>query len=183
LADRGWTVTGVDRTRRYLDRARAHGGAVEWIEADAREFRRPAAFDLAVNLWTSLGYFETPEEDLAVLRNVRASLGEGGVFVIEMQGREVLCRTWKHREWYEVEGTLVFEERRPVDAWERIESRWVVVRDGVQREVTLAIRSYTGSMLRAALRDAGFANVQLLGGLDGRPYDHEALRLVAVARP
>ena len=32
------------------------------------------------------------------------------------------------------------------------------------------------------LRDAGFATATLFGGLDGRPYDHEAGRLVALAR-
>jgi hypothetical protein len=41
---------------------------------------------------------------------------------------------------------------------------------------------YSGLELRDRLHQAGFATVQLYGGLDGRPYDLEAARLVAVAR-
>ena len=40
---------------------------------------------------------------------------------------------------------------------------------------------YSGAQLRRELLDAGFAAVELFGGLDGAAYDHEAKRLVAVA--
>jgi hypothetical protein len=41
---------------------------------------------------------------------------------------------------------------------------------------------YSGLELRDRLHHAGFARVGLYGGLDGRPYDLDAARLVAVAR-
>lgn len=43
-----------------------------------RTFRRPAAFDGAVNLYTSFGYFDDQEEDRRVLRNLRESLRPAG---------------------------------------------------------------------------------------------------------
>lgn len=47
-------VTGVDRTKRFLDRARADakraGVRIEWVRQDMRDFVRPAAFDLADDL-------------------------------------------------------------------------------------------------------------------------------------
>src|SRR5262249_13735032 len=83
LAKRGLRVTGVDRTRFLLDRAREGARladvTIEFVEADMREFRRPRAFDLALSLLTSFGYFATDEEDSHVLRNVQASLGPQGV--------------------------------------------------------------------------------------------------------
>jgi hypothetical protein len=56
-----------------------------------------------------------------------------------------------------------------------------VIREGVRKEFNIAIRQYTGSELVGMLHEAGFARVNLFGGFDGRPYDHTAERLVAVA--
>ena len=55
FARRGFRVTGVDRTARYLATARAaetrEGLTVEFVQEDMRHFHRPAAFDLALNLF------------------------------------------------------------------------------------------------------------------------------------
>jgi hypothetical protein len=40
---------------------------------------------------------------------------------------------------------------------------------------------YSGSELRQMLQSAGFESVELYGALDGRAYDLDAQRLVAVA--
>ena len=76
FARRGFTVTGVDRSPFLLERAREKADAaaltVEWVLDDMRQFQRPAAFDLACNLFTSFGYFEHEEDNLRVLRNISA---------------------------------------------------------------------------------------------------------------
>ena len=82
LARRGFVVTGVDRTERYLAVARARadkeGLKIEFVHADMREFVRPSAFDLVINLYTSFSYFRDPAEDRRVLENIHESLVPGG---------------------------------------------------------------------------------------------------------
>ena len=77
FAKRGFRVTGVDRSPFLLQKARQCAAAenldIEWIEQDMRAFRRPEGFDLAVNLFTSFGYFDDDAENRAVLRNVLPS--------------------------------------------------------------------------------------------------------------
>ena len=96
LARRGARVTAVDRTRYLLDRARERarlaGLSIDFVEADMREFRREAVFDLALSLFTSFGYFAAREADLTVLQNVRAGLRPGGAFLIDVVGKEWLAR-------------------------------------------------------------------------------------------
>ena len=62
LARRGFQVTAVDRTERYLERASqqaaADGLEVEFVCEDMREFCHPGAFDVVLNLFTSFGIFE-----------------------------------------------------------------------------------------------------------------------------
>jgi SAM-dependent methyltransferase len=188
FACRGYAVTGVDRTRSYLDRARnqaaSEGLKIELVESDARAFARPDAFDAALNLFTSFGYFDDPADDLKVARNLCASLRAGGKAVVDILGKEPLARRFRERDWsQQPDGTIVLEERKIKGAWERIESRWILVRsDGTKTEGTILLRLYSGTELTALLKQAGFAAVDLYGSVAGSPYDNRAERLIAVAR-
>lgn len=184
FARRGHRVTGVDRTRAYLDEARqaATGLGVELIERDARAFQSPPVFDLAVNLFTSFGYYDDPADDLRVLKNLRAAVKPGGAAVVELAGKEVLARRWSEREWFEAEGLLVLEERQLDPGWTGITTRLVLVDEAGTRRSSFHLRLYAGSELAAALTAAGFERVDLYGDFAGNPYDADARRLVAVAR-
>jgi SAM-dependent methyltransferase len=186
LSRRGYVVTGVDRTRAYLKRARAQAAAedlkVEFIESDARAFRRAGAFDGAINLFTSFGYFEDPAEDLKVAENLHASLKPGARLVVDLIGKENLARRFRERDWHEnSDGTLVLEDRKLRNGWDWLENRWILIKGGERKELTLSHRLYSGSELAALLKQAGFAAVTLYGDLSGAPYNHRAERLVAVA--
>ena len=187
FARRGYTVTGVDRTTAYLHTARdaadAEDLAVEWIEADAREFQRPGAFDLTINMYTSFGYFEDPAEDRRVAEKIVRSLKPGGALVMDLMGKERLARIFTPRKWDELpDGSLFLQEREIRDDWTWIENRWILIRDGERREFTLGHRLYDGAGLRTLLLNSGFESVALYGDLDGAPYDNDARRLIAVAR-
>jgi SAM-dependent methyltransferase len=71
LARRGYRVTGVDRTTAYLGQARQQaeeeGLTLEFVEDDMRHFCRPGAFEGAMMMYTSFGYFEDPAENRQVL--------------------------------------------------------------------------------------------------------------------
>lgn len=216
LARRGFRVTGVDRCRRYLDAAREREHAatpdaaarpggdaptgedvtavpppVEWVLADMRRFRRDAKFDLALNLFTSFGYFDDPADDLLVARNLAASLRPGGHAVLDMHGKEVIARTFRPRDWTWVDeepGAFMLEERWIDPAFTRIRSHWMLVRPGAGQggHATIArgeftVRLYAATELEALLLEAGFARVTAYGNLAGVPYDTAATRLVVVA--
>jgi len=187
LARRGFRVTGVDRTAAYLDVARekaaAEGLDLELIQADMRKFTRPKAFDAAINLFTSFGYFEDPAEDLQVAKNFFQSLKPGGALLMDLMGKEVLARIFQARDWFELsDGSLFLQERQVSAGWDWIDNRWILVKDGLQKEWRVGHRLYDGAGLRTLFLDAGFQSVELYGSFDGAPYDTEAQRQVAVAR-
>jgi SAM-dependent methyltransferase len=187
LARRGFQVTGVDRTSAYLqvarDKAAAEGLDLELLQDDMRRFVRPAAFDAAINLFTSFGYFEDPSEDRQVIDNLHESLRPGGKLVLEMMGKEVLARIFLPRDWREIEdGSLLLEERKVDRSWTWMDARWILIRDGHRIEYNISHRIYDGAGLMALLRDAGFESASVYGDTDGNPYDTGAQRLVAVAQ-
>lgn len=192
LAQRGFKVTGVDRSPFLLERAREHAAkasaSVEWVKQDMREFVRPASFDLALSLFTSFGYFEDEQDDLRVLRNIHHSLKENslkenGVLIIEVLGKERLARVWKDTMCNELaDGSLIFQRPQIRDDWTRIRSEWTLVKDGRARSFIFEHTIYSGRELKDRLLSCGFKQVQLFGDLQGSAYSLDAQRLIAVAR-
>ena len=188
LARRGFTVTGMDRTKPFLAEARRiaddEGLGIRLIESDMRCLAHEKSFDLILNLYTSFGYFVDPADDLTVLRRMHAALAPGGRLVMETMSKEILARIFQERDWREdADGSLWLEERSIRSGWDWADLRWIIISaDGARREARFGHRLYSASELVGVLRQAGFAGVATHGDLTGRPYDQEATRLVAVAR-
>jgi SAM-dependent methyltransferase len=186
FARRGFHVTGLDRTRAYLEQAArqasAESLAIDWIHQDMRTWRRPETFDAVVNLFTSFGYFEDQEQDREVVRNVYHSLKAGGAFLIDVMGKEILARIFQERDWHEEDGTLVLQERKVSKAWSWMENRWILIQGGHRIEHKLSHRIYSAAELMTLLIDCGFARAEAYGDFTGNAYDLTASRLVVIAR-
>lgn len=185
LAGRGFSVTGVDSSPFLLRKAREHGRdagvEVEWIEADMREFVRPNTYGLALNLFTSFGYFRTEEENLRVLEQVHASLAPGGVFILDVAGKEVLARVYKATSSRDVLGGTVVQRRKVVEDWTQMANEWMLIEPERVRSFQSLHWIYSAYELRQMLLTAGFREVQLFGDLAGAPYGPSSSRLVARA--
>lgn len=183
LARLGHRVVAVDRTPSYLDELRAAAGdlALEVVQADMRAFVRDDAFDLALNLYHSFGYFEDPEDDARVLANLRRSVRSGGALVMDLHSRELMERGFEPvRERALPDGSTVREVSSIEGDW--MASTWTLIRDGEEHARDMSLRLYSAESLRAALAVAGFEAVTLFGGFDWRPWDADAVRLVVLAR-
>ena len=95
LAARGLRVTGLDRSRRFLElareRAAAAGMEVEYVEGDLRELPFEARFDAVLNWFSSFGYFDD-DGNRRVLECFRRALKPGGRLLLEQASRELLVR-------------------------------------------------------------------------------------------
>lgn len=184
LARQGFAVVGVDRTASFIETARRAAELdqleVEFVVGDMRGYCQPDRFDVALNLFGSFGYFEDPDDDRRVVRNMVASLRSGGRFLVETAGKEIAARHFRERDWSEEGDTLVLAERTPQQHWSRMQTRWIVIRGHERVEHTVCVRSYSAVELSSLLAECGFANVQVYGDLEGHDYDQAAKRLVVV---
>lgn len=186
LARRGYRVTGVDRTEQFLERARKQAEEeslqIEFVQEDMRRFRREQAFDSAISIFTSFGYFEEREENLQVLENIAQSLKPGGCAVFDMMGREIMARIFRPTDWVEIEGTYYLEQREINPDWSRMKSRWIAVDGKSVHETVITHWLYSAAELKRMLEEADFQEVSIYGNLAGIPYDQQAQRLVVTAR-
>jgi SAM-dependent methyltransferase len=184
LAEKGFEVTGVDRSAFLLSRAleRGAGTSVEFVHADMRAFVRPDTFDLALSLFTSFGYFESRDEDLAVLRNIHASLKQGGVFLVDVTSKEYVISqgcTTRREQW--PSGEIQVSHYDVFPGWGRIRVQWLLIDGERARRFAFEHNLYSGQELAGLLERAGFRDVQLYGNLEGAPYGSAATRLIARA--
>ena len=187
LAKQGMKVTGVDRTKYLLDKARARAKAakadIEWVRQDMRDFVRADAFDLAISMYTSFGYFDDKRNDIEVLENLFTSLRRGGVCLIDVLGKERLARVFQET----VSATspdkkmLLVQRHEIFDDWTRIRNEWLLIRGKETRRFTFHHTLYSGQELRDRMEQVGF-DVELYGTLDGTEYGPNAERLIAVGR-
>jgi SAM-dependent methyltransferase len=186
LAGRGYQVTGLDHSRYLLDvaaqRAAAAGVTVRWVEGDMRQpVPVPGDYDVAVNLFTSFGYFADDADDLMVLRAVAGVLRPGGRFLLEVLNGEWIMHTFAEREWIPFGEATVLEQRRLDRDRRRMEVDRTIVRDGHEEKTSHMLRLYSGRELVVLAKRAGFDVVQLYGGWDGELLTEDSLRVVAVA--
>lgn len=187
LARSGFAVTGVDGTPFLLNKARAAaedaGLEIRWVKQDMREFLQPQSFDLALNLFTSFGYFDDPADDRKVLAHLHESLRPGGILIMEMMSKENLGMVYQptmseHRPGA---GTLV-QRHEIFDDWNRVRNEWIVIRGEEAHTYCFDLRLYSGQELRTLLQSTGFHDVKLYGDHEGHDFNAERYRLTVVAR-
>lgn len=187
LARRGFNVTGVDRTKYLLDKARASARSakvkIEWVQMDMRDFVLPEAFDLVLSMFTSFGYFDDKKDDIKVLGNMLESLKPGGVCLIEIMGKEQLARIFQPTTSAELQdGTKLIQHHEIFDDWTRIRNEWIVIRKGKAKTFRFHHTLYSGQELKERMQHVGFADVRLFGSLKGEEYGIDTNRLIAIGR-
>jgi SAM-dependent methyltransferase len=187
LAKKGYSVTGVDRTKYLLEKARKRARAadlkIEWVLKDMRDFARPDSFALVISMFTSFGYFDDKHDDMIVLENMFASLQPGGACLIEVLGKERLAKILQPTIATVLpDGNLMVERHEIFDDWTRVRNEWILIRDGKAKAFHFYHTVYSGQELRDLMQRAGFVSVTLHGNLDGDEFGPNAERLVAIGR-
>ena len=182
----GCTVTAVDASAFLLDdlnkRLAAESLTADVQQANMLDFKRDQAFDLAISMYTSFGYFDAPDDDRRVLNNVCHSLREGGQLVIDVVGKEYLTRHIEPVTAREFgEDSILVEQPRLENNMSKMVNDWLLIRGDEVFRTSFSHNVYSAIELQDRLFEAGFTSVAIYGGLAGEDYDIDAERLVVVA--
>jgi SAM-dependent methyltransferase len=173
----GEQVIGFDLSRAMLRRARERSRG-PLVRGDMRALPfRDGSFALAVNLFTSFGYFLDEEENRRVVSQVAAALAPGGHFVLDYLNAEHVRRTLKHTE--QVQGRDVVVRHR-IDGANRFVIKEIELRDEGRR-FEERVRLYGADELAALLTGAGLRVTARFGDYDGAAPGPDAPRVILVA--
>lgn len=80
----GFRASGVDLSPESIAYAKLNSPSdIRFEVADMRAFDLHEQFDVVANLFTSFGYFESMDENLSVLKQVKKHLKPKGVFILD----------------------------------------------------------------------------------------------------
>ena len=105
LNKKGYDVTGIDlsipniRFAQQFENEKLH-----FYVHDMRYLFYINYFDIALNLFTSFGYFETEKEHVNILKTMRKSLKEKGILVLDYFNSEKIIRNLTRQEVKHVDG-------------------------------------------------------------------------------
>lgn len=182
LTELGYRVTGVDRSAVQLaeaERRRGRGDRPRLVRADYRELPFPGgSFDAVLCLFTSLGYLPR-DGDVRVLSEFRRVLRAGGTLLVETMHRDRLARVFRPRDWdHDGDGGLIVRERDFDMAAGTVWNRQVhVPAEGEWLSRSFTVHVYSATEWVAMAHEAGFGEVECLGGFEGGPPSIDA-RLV-----
>ena len=183
LAARGASVTGLDVTARFLERARVDAHVrdieVDYVHGDMRELGWEDRFGAVTCMFTSFGYFDD-DDNRRVLRGVRRALRPGGRLCLELNHLPWLLRNFREREVIERDGQWMIDRNRYDPVTGRTINDRTVIRDGRQRSFQFSVRMFTFPELRDWLLAAGFREVDGFSG-HGEELTLDAPRMVIVA--
>ncbi|MHB8756589.1 MAG: class I SAM-dependent DNA methyltransferase [Bacillota bacterium] len=190
FAQRGYAVTGVDRSPEMLAIARRKteqaGLSIPFIQADMRHFVAASPVDLVTCLYDSLNYVLELDELTEVGRRVSAALNPGGLFIFDVNSAHRLSHIPDTTMFVEDDGfSLVWENQfHKQDRIWQINLTGFVRSDGdlcrqfkeVHKERAYTVDEVTTAITRAGLR--------LLGAYSAYSFDppgEETARIYFVA--
>lgn len=175
LAERGYEVVGVDRSREMLAlagaKARKTGLSVNFIKGDITSLDLGGTFDAVISMFAVMGY-QTDNRDLsAVCRVARRHLRDGGIFVFDCwNGNAVLTeKPGKRTRKISVgDNERIIRHTEPMlDLMgHTVETKFRLIRELRGRKVSETreshlMRFFFPQELRHYLESAGFSQVSL----------------------
>jgi SAM-dependent methyltransferase len=198
FARKGFVVVGLDYSASYLREARAAArkagvdDRIRFVRGDMRGASRHAgrgAFDLAVSLFNSFGYFARRADDAKVAREVFRALKPGGRFVLNTLNEGGVRHRLKTPQNHGHEGphnVFVVDQVRYDRKRRQTEGQWTIV-DARGRRTQIARQRlrqnvYSHAELKAMLRAAGFRIERVWGLLGGTRYTPQSWHQTIVAQ-
>ena len=190
LAETGnYEVVGMDLSENYLDIAQKAGSNenLKFVKGDMRAIPFEAEFDAALNLFTSFGFFETDEENEAVIGQINKSLKKDGLFLLDYENKfhfvynDVYQRE-KSRKTIDSQNSILFENKYDVFT-EREQFTATFYQNGkITRQSGYDIRLYNYPEISQMLKRNGFEIQKVWGDYTKAPYSTKSKRLIILAR-
>lgn len=188
LARRGFDVTGFDLSGFLINEAKINlknskekSLRVKFMIKDMRNFNFNNSFDIAVNFFTSFGYFEDDSSNMKVLKNTSDSLKKGGYFVFDFLNRKQLEKNLVP-ESMEKYGKVTVRQKRVIK--NGFVRKDIYIKEGKKErhfEEVLKLYSYTEFRKMFALNKLRI--VRTFGDYFGNSYsESKSKRLIIIAQ-
>lgn len=173
FANKGFKVTAVDLSQRLIKEARKNaldaGVNINFVLSDILDYETNLQFDLAVNLFTSIGYFENDDENYAVIKKAYSLLKKDGYFVLDYFNKEFLIKNLVPTTIISENGSKITQNRTISE--NRIVKKISIEKNGSIDEFYESVRLYSYEEMSRMLIQTGFNIKKEMGDFYGNPFN------------
>lgn len=157
---------------------------------DARELpqKHPelaGRYSLAINLFSSFGYYESDEEQLTLLRGINHILQPKGALLLDLPNKDFILQNFSEQSEYIVDELTVGVNRKYDPNHSRIKTKTRVTDGQTEDVMDVAMNLYSYTDINQLLRQAGFTIEKVardFTGVDFDPQDSSCKRMLILAR-
>jgi 2-polyprenyl-3-methyl-5-hydroxy-6-metoxy-1,4-benzoquinol methylase len=173
FAKSGFKVTAVDISQRLISEAKKSaneaGVILDFLLSDILEYETDKKFDLAVNLFTSVGYFESDEENYAVIKKAYNLLKPDGYFVLDYFSKDYLMKNLVPTTIFSENG-LKITQNRSIEGT-RVVKKIIIENNGYCEIFFESVRLFSHEDILFYIEKAGFRIVKQFGDYFGSNYE------------
>lgn len=183
FAKMGFDVTGFDLSRLLLEhavrQAKEEGVNIDFFRSDIREVKLSGKFDLALNVFTSFGYFESEEENFQFFKNAFDHLVSGGFFVFDYFNSRFLTQNLVPKSQHVNADGKIIEMRRIEN--NRVVKEIRIQQNGVSKEFVESVQIYSGSEIIDKCSKIGYKLITKFGNYNGAEFKNDSSeRFIAI---
>jgi cyclopropane fatty-acyl-phospholipid synthase-like methyltransferase len=185
LARKNYNVTAVDLSEKLISiasqAAQIENLKINFIQSDIRKFETSEKFNLVLNLFTSFGYFETDEENFAILKKAFNLLEVGGYFVLDFFNSQFLKQNLVEYSEEILNNAEIHQLRKIKD--NRVIKKIVITKDGNLNTYEESVRLFTKDELVEAITKIGFDIYKTFGDFLGNEFEQfSSPRLIMICK-
>ena len=185
FAQAGFDVTAIDLSENLLNVAKSNAEKekvnVDFILSDIRKFNPEKKFDLVLNLFTSLGYFEKDDENAKVVQKAFELMNSGGWFVLDYFNNNYILNNLIPITVENIAGKRITQTREIKN--NRVEKN-IIIRNGEKEShYQESVRLYSKEEVIKILERTGFEILKIFGDFDGSKFDaNNSPRLIVFSK-
>ena len=185
FAKRGFDVTAVDLSQRLLSEAKEIAGQndvkIDFVLSNILDFETTKRFNLVLNLFTSIGYFDNDEDNFRVVLKAYDLLIDGGYFVLDYVNINYLLKNLIPTSVFSENGLRITQNRSIQGT--RVVKNITIENGSSVEEFYESVRLYNYDEMMAYIKKASFTILQEYGDYNGNNFNKESSpRLIIFAK-
>jgi len=184
FTEKGFNVTAVDLSENLLSIGKKHAEnenvKIEFVHSDIRKFNPNIKYDLILNLFTSIGYFEKDEENYFILSKAYKLLENNGYFVLDYFNKSFVENNLVPSTIDKFEGSVITQNR--FIEGERIIKEITIDNEGKINKYFESVRMFSKDELINMMEKLGFRIIKTFGDFMGNSFELESSpRIIIIA--
>lgn len=181
----GYDVVGADLSSDLINIAKSTASDnnidLKIIRCDMRQIPFKDQFDLVIQFFTSFGYFESDEENQAVLKSIAKALKSDGKFLIDYMNPDYVIDNLVSKDEKDIEGINVIQERWIDEKKRRINKKITLIKNGKEKNYLESVRLYSHEEMQNMLSKAGLKLSETYGDfITGERFNKKSPRMILI---